>query len=129
VFIAGCEEGMCPDYCNTTPEEVEQERRLFFVGNDPGAKATDFDECLPPAAARNGGNTTQSLPGFWAKSQSICWSGSGSQPPWHDGDRHVGSHYAELRVTPLPLSPHQAPADGRERSSDFKRASEGVLLL
>jgi DNA helicase II / ATP-dependent DNA helicase PcrA len=32
VFIAGCEEGMCPDYRNTTPEEIEEERRLFFVG-------------------------------------------------------------------------------------------------
>jgi superfamily I DNA/RNA helicase len=32
VFIAGCEEGMCPDHRNTTPEEVEEERRLFFVG-------------------------------------------------------------------------------------------------
>ena len=32
VIIAGCEEGMCPDYRNTTPEEIEEERRLFFVG-------------------------------------------------------------------------------------------------
>jgi DNA helicase-2/ATP-dependent DNA helicase PcrA len=32
VFIAGCEEGMCPDYRCATEEEIEEERRLFFVG-------------------------------------------------------------------------------------------------
>jgi superfamily I DNA/RNA helicase len=32
VFIAGCEEGLCPDGRSATEEEIEEERRLFFVG-------------------------------------------------------------------------------------------------
>jgi DNA helicase-2/ATP-dependent DNA helicase PcrA len=32
VFTAGCEEGMCPDCRSATEEEIEEERRLFFVG-------------------------------------------------------------------------------------------------
>jgi DNA helicase-2/ATP-dependent DNA helicase PcrA len=32
VFIAGCEEGLCPDCRCATEEEIEEERRLFFVG-------------------------------------------------------------------------------------------------
>ena len=32
VFIAGCEEGLCPDGHSAMEEEIEEERRLFFVG-------------------------------------------------------------------------------------------------
>jgi hypothetical protein len=42
---------------------------------------------------------------------------------------HMSARAVMALSEPFPLSLHQAAADGRERSSDFKRAAEGVLLL
>lgn len=53
VFVAGCEEGIFPGRMSmNSPDEIEEERRLAYVGDYPGQEKIVPDHCCPADAVR-----------------------------------------------------------------------------
>ena len=62
VFIAGCEEGLCPDAHSATEAEIEEERRLFFVGMTRAQRRLRGTGDLPTSGASSARTESIQLP-------------------------------------------------------------------
>ena len=122
VFLAGLEEGLFP-HSRTflQPDDIEEERRLCYVGHDPGDGYVDPEPSGVPSAVRNGfagGQRAFAIPG---RGSGAAGRGAGQYPDerllrGQECPRHPGKH----AVTMPTKTKIRVPA-GRVRTSKLRR--------